>query len=185
MKKMIFTLIISLVFVATDASCEVGDGSGVKDNKREQRTERKMIQALRIDSIIASGSYTFRATKVLTSLRNQPTINFTDRYDLRVTPNRIMSFLPFFGRAQSLPIPLIESPLNFDTQDFEITIVKNEVKGEKLFMTDITIEARDRSRRFDINLKVDPGGLSTLIIRTNGLSSSTFVGEIIECEKPK
>src|ERR1700675_3924093 len=79
-----------------------------------QSTDKKAA----MKSLVESKNYVFRAQQALPQT-GQPR-NLTPIYDLKITPNTIVSDLPYFGRAYA-PVDPNGGGIQFTSKDFTYT----------------------------------------------------------------
>lgn len=138
--------------------------------------ESKQEQASKVASLLSQKRYKFIATRALTSLPGKSSVELMDKYDLSVTPDTIKSQLPFYGYSTSPMMGSTESPLFFESTNFTYE-QQNKQRGQRN-STLIKMEAKSKSRLYTITLDVQANGSSTLTIRNNDLSNTTFWGQI-------
>jgi hypothetical protein len=103
---------------------------------------------------------------------------FSD-FSLRISPDSIISYLPYFGRAFSASIGTSQSGLSFTSTDFSY-----EVTGRKKGGWNITLKPRQTDVRV-MNLTVFPNGTATLQVTSNNRQAISFYGFIDERELKK
>lgn len=97
----------------------------------------------------------------------------TSEYDLKVSKNSIVSFLPFFGRAYSLPYGGRDGGFNFTSKEFEYS-----AEGRKKGGWDITIKPRDVTDFREFLLTLSENGYGTLHVISDNRQSISFTGYI-------
>lgn len=129
---------------------------------------------------------TIEVTRVLNKMTGPPTggtINLnTDNYDLRITPDSLISYLPFYGRAfNATPYGgnNDESGYKFTSTKFTYETKKGRKKG-----WDIAIQTKDVRDNVRMNLSVSEGGYATLNVVSNNKQSITYNGYLKEATKP-
>lgn len=110
------------------------------------------------------------------------TINLnTDNYDLRITPDSVISYLPFYGRAfNATPYGgnNDESGYKFTSTKFTYETKKGRKKG-----WDIAIQTKDVKDNVRMNLSISEGGYATLSVVSMNKQSITFNGYLKEAKK--
>ncbi|QNK62544.1 DUF4251 domain-containing protein [Pedobacter sp. PAMC26386] len=105
------------------------------------------------------------------------TINLnSSNYDLSVTPDSLVSYLPYYGRSFT---PKIGDPndsgIKFKSKDFTYKSTKTK-KGGWL----IQMNPKDVRDNYNLTLSVTKGGSASLTITSNSQQSITFDGNINE-----
>lgn len=124
-------------------------------------------------------------SKVLNRMSGPPTggtINLsTDNYDLRITPDSVISYLPFYGRAfngTAYGGNNDESGYKFTSTKFTYETKKGRKKG-----WDVTIQTNDVKDNVRMNLSISEGGYATLNVVSMNKQSITFNGYLKEAKK--
>lgn len=128
---------------------------------------------------------TMDVTNVLNKMAGPPTggtINLsTGNYDLRITPDSLISYLPFYGRAFNVTSyggNNDESGYKFTSTKFSYETKKGRKKG-----WNIAIQTKDVRDNVRMNLSISEGGYATLSVVSNNKQSITFNGYLKEAKK--
>ncbi|MCX2573308.1 DUF4251 domain-containing protein [Pedobacter sandarakinus] len=107
-------------------------------------------------------------------------INLTgSQYDLRVTKDSVVAFLPYFGRAFNAPTNPSEGGIKFTSKDFSYKESTNK-KGART----ILINTKDNKREnYRLTLNVSTNGYATLVATGNNKQPITFNGYLNEPKK--
>ncbi len=97
----------------------------------------------------------------------------TSDYDLKVTRNAVTSYLPFFGRAYSLPSNPTEGGFNFTSKKFDYTTSKRKKGG-----WEISIKPKDVTDFREFSLSIFENGCGTLRAISNNRQPISFTGYI-------
>jgi hypothetical protein len=100
-------------------------------------------------------------------------ISLDNSYSLKVSKDTIQSYLPYFGRAYTVPISSSDGGTKFVSTDFNYNI-SNKKKG----MWNVTIETKDVPVRYKLLLKIGDSGYGTLIVQETNRQSISFYGKI-------
>src|SRR3954471_1492522 len=91
---------------------------------------------LTIKTSVESTQFIFHAQTALPSSGRSRQL--TSEYDLRIFPDSLVSNLPFYGRAYSVPYGSGDGGFNFTSTKFEYTATPGKKRG-----WDITIKTKD------------------------------------------
>ncbi|WP_231490995.1 DUF4251 domain-containing protein [Pedobacter sp. Leaf170] len=144
--------------------------------------------------IIKEQNYTFNAQTALPLasndvnqvLRSLPgamgggTINLIgSQYDLRVTKDSVVAYLPFYGRAFNAPYNPSEGGIKFKSKDFNYKLTKNK-KGSYT----VNIRTNDvKQENYQLTLTVSQNGYGNLVVFSNNKQSINFQGVLAEPKK--
>lgn len=121
---------------------------------------------------IESKTYTFNATYALPLRGGQRYL--TSEYDLRITSDSVIAYLPYFGQTyQEAPLTPEESGVMFTSTKFDYT-VKPQKKGGWL----ITIIPSSVKFVSKMQLEVYKNGSANLMVQSNFRDEINFSGEI-------
>ncbi|RZK40476.1 MAG: DUF4251 domain-containing protein [Pedobacter sp.] len=144
--------------------------------------------------IVAAKDFTFVATTALpmNSVEMNNIINrmpgavgggninlMSNDYDLRITPDSVIAYLPYYGRAfNSAPMNPTEGGYKFTSTDFSFNN-KEKKKGG----WEITLNAKDTKDGVRMTLVIGTNGYATLIVNSNNKQSITYNGYLTEPKK--
>lgn len=105
------------------------------------------------------------------------TINLTgSSYDFTVTPDSIVAYLPYYGRAYSAPYNPTEGGIKFKSKNFSYVQSRNK-KGSY----SISIKTKDlKSENYQMMLTVSEKGYATLMVNSNNKQPINFNGVLSE-----
>lgn len=126
-----------------------------------------------IKSLIESKQYVFKAQTALPSRGRTRPLN--TEFDLRVSGDSLISYLPYFGRAYSAPINPSQGPLNFTSTDFDYKVSDRKKGG-----WDIDIRPKDVQDPRQMSLRVFDNGSASLTVTSNNRQPISFNGFITE-----
>lgn len=108
------------------------------------------------------------------------TINLTGgNYDLKITADSIVAYLPFYGRAYSAPYGNSnEGGYKFTSKKFKYESKKGKKKG-----WDIALQTNDVKDNVRMNLNISESGYATLSVTSVNKQSITYNGYLSEIEK--
>jgi len=168
MKRYPFLLLVLLGSVAIVLMPAISSAQSKKDSAKIA-----MVTAL-----ITAQHYTFKAQSVtpLSARMRQ----LTSDYDLQIAKDKIVSQLPYFGRAYSAPIGSSDAGIDFTSKDFEYSIT-NKKKGG----WDVNIKFKDARDVKQMQLSIFNNGSSTLQVISNNRQSISYNGYITAPETKK
>lgn len=137
-----------------------------------KKETREKTKAAEVQKLLDSKRFSFKA-QTAQPLRGG-TINLTSDYELVIKKDSLQSYLPFFGRAFTAPMNPTESPLIFNTTNFNYSAASGK-KGAK----NITVEIKDQNanvRRF--YLSISGQGYATLQVLNSNRDPISFNGYI-------
>lgn len=149
-------LILVVLFVL--AACKTTDPQ-VKLNKiKEIETKLEVLD------------YTFEAL-MANPMGGKP-IHLTSSYTLKVSPDSVIAYLPYFGRAYSVSNPS-EGGIKFTSTNFDY-----RVEEKKKGTTSVSIQINDNPENYKLSLLIGEMGNSTLYVSQNNKQAITFTGNI-------
>lgn len=137
-----------------------------------------------VSDMMESKTYTFLANNVIPTedARYNPRLMFPNAastlyqlnagYDLRVTPDSVIAFLPFFGRSFTAPMNPNEGGIKFTSTDF--TYKQSMRKGNY----EVEIVPKDARDVRNLYLTVSPGGFAQLRVLSVNRTPISFNGRV-------
>ena len=126
-----------------------------------------------VKTSVESKQFIFHAQTALpTSGRSR---QLTSEYTLRIFPDSLISYLPFYGRAYSVPYGSSDGGFNFTSTKFEYTATPGRKKG-----WDISIKPKDVTDFREFSLSLSDNGYGTLQALTNNRQPISFTGYITQ-----
>ena len=144
--------------------------------------------------IVADKNYTFVANTALPMSNNDinrvlammpgsqgsSSINLTgSQYDVKVTKDSIVAYLPYYGRSFSAPMDPTQGGIKFTSKDFTYTESKNK-KGSYTIQIN-TKDVKRENYRFTINISTD--GYASLTASSMNKQPIIFNGYLDELKK--
>jgi len=136
---------------------------GLAQDKQEPVTVAQML---------ADHNYIFRAETALPQQGRMQQL--TPEFDLTITPDTIISYLPYFGRAFVAPVNPTEGGIKFTSVDFNYRDAKKKKKR-----WEITIEPRDAGSVQQLFLTVFDNGTASLRVNDRNRQSISFNGRVV------
>ncbi|GAB3011569.1 hypothetical protein GCM10027051_12540 [Niabella terrae] len=147
---------------------------------------RKSATDPEIEALIDQQEYTFAAQSVnpTEDSRYNPRLMFPNAannlyqlslgYDLRVSQDSVIAYLPFFGRSFTAPMNPSEGGIKFTSTDFSYK--QSRKKGNFV----IEIRPNDNRDVRDLYLTVSPSGYATLQVLQTNKTPISFYGRVQE-----
>ncbi|PSL44842.1 uncharacterized protein DUF4251 [Chitinophaga niastensis] len=138
---------------------------------QETKAQKKAEKAAQIKSMIDAQNYVFVAQNAFPMSGRMR--NITPDYNVAVTTDSIVSYLPFFGRAYNAPIGETRSPLDFKSKSFDYKVTPGKKDGWS-----ITIKPKDKTSVQSMNFTVSSEGYASLQVTSTDRSAISFNGYV-------
>ncbi|MCJ0742179.1 DUF4251 domain-containing protein [Pedobacter montanisoli] len=96
-------------------------------------------------------------------------------YTLKIAPDSVIAYLPYYGRSYNAPIGQNEGGVKFKSKDFKYKSKKNK-KGS----WDIEININDVNENYRMSLNIGKTGYASLSLSSNNKQNITYNGYIRE-----
>lgn len=147
---------------------------GLNTAQAQSKKEAERIsQQKSIASAIETQDFVFKAQSILPAYGSSRQLS--GGYDLRIAPDKVVSFLPYMGRIYSPPVDPAEGPLRFTSTDFAYA-----ERAQKKGGWSISIKPKDIRTVREFTLNVSEDGYATLQVSGNDRQPVTFYGYITE-----
>lgn len=93
-------------------------------------------------------------------------------YDLTINPGSIVAYLPFYGRAQTVPIGSSDGGIKFNSTDFQYEASRNKNSWR------VTIKTNDVSNVRQLFLTIYDNGSASLDVMNINRDDMSFSGSI-------
>lgn len=144
----------------------IGGQSLYSQNKKE----RKEQKAKEIKEMIEGGRFTIEVDRALPM--GGRSVNLTTPYSLEMRGDSAISYLPYFGRAYSLPYG------GGDGMRFEESITDYQLTFDKKETAQIKFVARTKEDAFHFDVKVFSNGSATIGVTSANRQNITYQGEL-------
>ncbi|HEX3385185.1 MAG TPA: DUF4251 domain-containing protein [Mucilaginibacter sp.] len=139
-------------------------------NAQTTNSDKKATKVAAVKHSIESKHYTFIADYAIPMRGGQKQL--TSLYDLRITPDSVIAFLPYFGRAYfDVPYNPTEDGIKFATAKFGYQAVNKKHGG-----WEITINPKDVKNLERLILYVSPDGYASLSVTSVNRDFISFDG---------
>lgn len=141
-------------------------------NAQTSKEDKKAAKLAEIKSSVEAKRYTFVADYVIPQRGGSHQL--TTEYDLRVTPDSVISYLPYFGRAYSdVGYGSSEGGIKFTSTKFEYS-AKDKKKGG----WEITITPKDAKNINRLVLTISTDGYASLSVNSINRDYISFNGHL-------
>lgn len=113
--------------------------------------------------------------------QNYKSIYLSPFYDVKVSPDTVQAYLPYYGRAYNASMNPSEGGIKFISTEFKYEIEKGKKAGNWL----VKIHTTDTTRPFDLIFDIKESGSGRLIVQDRDRQNITFLGDIEVEKKPK
>ena len=165
MKKHLIIPILSLVFLACCGGMQVVQAQST-------RQEKDSIKTARISALIDQQEFVFKADMAYPMGGRSKNLS-SDYYDLRVSKDTVVAYLPYYGRAYSAPIDPSKGGIQFTSTNFDYSVVPAKKGG-----WNITIKTKDGGDAQQLFLSVSTSGYANLQVSSVSRQSISFSGRI-------
>lgn len=164
---------LSLVLIMGIALCVGGQSlfaanNDSKKSKKEQKKEE-------VKEILDSGNYTIDVNRALPM--NGRSVNLTSSYSLELRSDSAISYLPYFGRAYSVPYG------GGDGLRFEKAITDYSLSYDKKGTAKIQFKARTEEDNFSFNVQVFSNGSTSISVTPVNRQAISYHGELNTVKK--
>ena len=163
---------ITAIFVVTIGLLFFGCGASQSATKKAQ-------QAQSLSEQIKSFNFEFIATYAYP--QNFRPVYLSSPYDVKVSPDTVQAYLPYYGRAFSAPMDPSEGGIKFISTDFKYEIEKGQKAGNWI----IKIITADTNRPFELNFNLWDNGSGSLNVQDRDRQNISFQGSVEAQKKPK
>ena len=136
-----------------------------------QKNKKSDAKKIAFKNMVDSQHFVFEAQTV-TPLRGNFR-NLTSQYDVRVTKDSLISYLPYFGQAYSMPINQTKSSLDFTSTSFSYSFSPYKKDGWY-----ITIKPKDKTQVRQYFFTVFNNGKASLSVISTSKDQISFNGFI-------
>jgi len=164
MKKYSFSAIISALLLALLLP------AGMMAQKKDS------IKAAAIREMVTNQQYTFKA-QTASPLAGRLRQLTTD-YDLKVSKEQIVAYLPYFGRAYSAPLDPSKGGIQFTSKDFDYKLMERKKGG-----WNVSIKTKDIAEAQQMELTIFSDGTASLQANSTNRQSISFNGYITTDKK--
>ena len=165
MKKMFIFILLLLT---------VSMGAMAQESRKERREDRDREKAAEIAKLIETGNLRFLAQFALPM--SGGSIHLTSEYTLDIEGEKVTSWLPFFGRAYSVPYNSREGGIKF-SEKVDKPVWKRVKHGYRTL-----VEVKTGDDFYSLNLNVTDSGYGTLDVSSKNRQPISFNGIVVKLE---
>ncbi len=157
MKKLVYLLFAVVVLTACGTT---------------QTSAEKEAKAMEIRTAIDDFRFTFNATYAHPT--GYQAVYLSPYYDVKVSPDTLTVYLPFYGRAYKAPVNPDENGYRFTSTDFEYQVIPGKNAGNYL----VEIKINDQRRDLRFNFDVWENGAARLNVSDIDRQAISYQGEV-------
>ena len=147
-------------------------GTGLSVSAQATRKEKKAAREAAIKKNVNEKNYTFIADRAIPL--GGGTIELTSTYDIRVTPDSVISYLPYFGRAYfDVGYNPTDQGLKFTSTNFDYSASKAKRGG-----WDVLIKPKDVKYLQSLRFYISPSGYGQLTATMINRDMITYDGQL-------
>lgn len=135
---------------------------------------KKIVDNRSASEKITSQRYKFIANYVVPSTAGFQPRYLTSEYSLKVTPDTIQAYLPYFGRAYEAPFNPSEGGIKFTSTNFNYSVKTGKKAGNWI----INIKINDQNKGIDLTFDVWDNGKGDLRVYDQTKQPISFQGEL-------
>lgn len=137
----------------------------------QSAAEKKMLAA-EIQEGVENSTFMFEATYAHPT--GYKSVYLSPYYDMKISPDTVKAYLPYYGRAYRAPRDSREGGFNFTSTDFQYSFTEGKRKGS--WIAEITIHDQDRPVNFTFDIWEN--GSARLLVNDMNRQSISFQGNI-------
>jgi hypothetical protein len=155
----------------------VGGGRMTTMAQSAQADKRAAKEAI-LRNLVESQQYDFKALSVMPL--GGRTRQLTTDYDLKVTKESIVSYLPYFGQAYEAPMDPSQGGIQFTSKDFDYKIAEGKKGG-----WDVVIKPKDYKDIQQMSMNISADGYANLQVISTNRQAISYYGYIMAIPPPK
>lgn len=136
----------------------------------QSKKEKKEALAKEVKELVESGSFTIEVDRALPM--SGRAVHLTGPYSLRLAGDSVISHLPYFGRAYSVPYGGGEGLI------LNTTITDKNLKYDKKGNADISFKAKTSEDSHTFHVKVFKNGNTSIQVQSINRQGISFNGEL-------
>ena len=145
---------------------------------QDSKKEKQAAKIAATKNLIDSQNFVFVADYVSPMGRGRRPL--TSRYEVIVSKDTVISYLPYFGRAYSVPYNSTNIGFDFTSTNFDYNITTRKKGG-----WDILIKPKDQNDNQQLSFQIFNNGSASLNITSANRSPISYQGYITERNRKK
>lgn len=137
----------------------------------KQTASQRQAVSEEVRQRIENSDFTFKAVYAYPT--GFKSIYLSPYYDVRVSPDTVQTYLPYYGRAYTAPMDPREGGIKFTSTDFDYRI-----DAKKRGNRQVTIRTKDTGREIVLHFDIWENGQARLSITDANRQSISFSGSI-------
>lgn len=142
-----------------------------------QTAADKEMRAAEIKNAVEIPHFTFEATYAYPN--RFMSVYLSPYYDVKVTPDTVKAYLPYYGRAYRTPMDPREGGFNFTSTDFSYQVAQGKKKGNWIAQISIL----DLDRAVTLSFDIWENGTARLDVSDVNREHISFLGNIETANK--
>ena len=136
----------------------------------QTKKEKKELKKQAVEELVTSGKYKINVNRALPARGRSVTL--TSPYSVEIRNDSVISYLPYYGRAYSIPYGGGEG-LNF-----KAPLTDYKLEWDKKETAKIKFSARSEEDKFDFSIDVFSNGAASIFVNMQNRQSISFQGEL-------
>lgn len=161
--KLFFTIMLALL---------IGSAGSVYAQNKQEKKEQKEKE---VRELLQNGHFTIDVDRALPM--SGSAVNLTSSYSLEMRGDSVISHLPYFGRAYSVPYG------GGDGLRFSKLVTDKKIEFDDKGMAQIKFETRTDEDNFIYEIKVFDNGSATIFVQPTNRQSISFHGSLATDKK--
>ena len=138
-----------------------------------QTAREKEVVAGEVSRSVNDFDFTFKATYAYPT--GFKSIYLSPYYDVKVSPDTIRAYLPYYGRAYVAPVNPSEGGIKFTSTDFDYQVNPGKKKGNWR----VDIRTKDTGREIFLYFDIWENGTARLQVTDTNRQPISFQGDIV------
>ena len=147
-------------------------GSTTAQTRKEEKAARKAAVEQQVCDLVDSGTFALSFDRANPARGMSRTLS--PDYEMKFDNNRVTTYLPYFGRAQTAPMDPTKLAIELKDQEVEAKTEKDPKKGYS-----ITFSAKTQTNEnITFYLKITYSGMATLSINSSTRDPISYLGNL-------
>jgi hypothetical protein len=138
---------------------------------QETKEQKQPSVQAAIRALVESQHYAFEAQSAIPL--GMPARQLTYGYELKISKDSVIAYLPYYGRAYTAPIGSTDNAIQFSTTDFKYTASEGKKGGWT-----VTITPKNTGDVRQITISISQAGYTNVQVNGNNRQPISFYGYI-------